>query len=272
MPLWLARTLAVACYLAALAGAGLFGLFVLGSGLDLWPGPRLFSSGFPWLIDAGWLVLFGVQHSVMARESFKRAWTRIVPSWLERSIYAALSGVLVGIVPFVWQPLPGGPLWRLPLGLVVVPLLAALGVSLVNLSQDHPELFGLRQAWHPDATSEPEKLIVTGPYRFVRHPLAACVLVFLWAQPVMRPGLTLLAAGLSGYIALGIVLEERDLARRFGPDYDRYRRRVPRLVPLLWCLVFRVWCLAARGGTTAGATTHETPNTKHQTPEIEERA
>ena len=50
----------------------------------------------------------------------------------------------------------------------------------------------------------------------------------------MQPALALLAGGLSAYVALGIVLEERDLARRFGPDYETYRRRVPSLVPWHW--------------------------------------
>jgi protein-S-isoprenylcysteine O-methyltransferase Ste14 len=234
MPLLAARLLAVACYLVALGGAGLFALFVLGSGLDLWPDTRLFVSHSPLLIDAAWLVLFAVQHSGMARESFKRGLTRIVPDWLERSLYAALSGVLVGLVPLVWQPLLSRPLWRLPGAFAAVPVLALLAIALINLRYDHAGLFGLRQAWHPGRAAPPETLIVGGPYRFVRHPLMACLLVFLWAQPVMRPELALLAGGLSAYIALGIVLEERDLRRRFRPDYDLYRRRVPLLVPWRW--------------------------------------
>ena len=79
-----------------------------------------------------------------------------------------------------------------------------------------------------------QELATDGPYRFVRHPLMACLLVVLWAQPVMRADMALLAAGLSAYILLGVVLEERDLARRFGPDYDHYRHRVPALVPWRW--------------------------------------
>jgi protein-S-isoprenylcysteine O-methyltransferase Ste14 len=228
------RALGLTCYLAAQGGAGLFTLFVLGAGLDLWPDTRLVVSSYPWLVDLSWLALFAVQHSGMARESFKRAWTRLVGPGLERSLYAGLSGVLVGLIPFVWQPLPFDPLWTLPRGLVVVPLLAVLGLALVNLCHDHAGLFGLRQAWHPDRPAPPETLVVAGPYRFVRHPLMACLLVFLWAQPVMHAEMALLAAGLSAYILLGVVLEERDLARRFHPDYDHYRRRVPALVPWRW--------------------------------------
>jgi protein-S-isoprenylcysteine O-methyltransferase Ste14 len=151
--------------------------------------------------------------------------------WLERSVYAAGSGLLVALVPLVWQPLPGEPLWRLPPAFVIVPLAAGLGLVLVNLGHDHAGLFGLRQAWRPGHEEPPERLIVTGPYRWVRHPLMLCLLVFLWAQPVMRPEQALLAGGLSLYVVVGVALEERDLVRRFHPAYDEYRRRVPALLP-----------------------------------------
>jgi protein-S-isoprenylcysteine O-methyltransferase Ste14 len=62
----------------------------------------------------------------------------------------------------------------------------------------------------------------------------ACVLVFLWTQPVMTPALALLVVGLSGYIFLGLWLEERDLSRRFHPEYGQYRRRVGMLFPWRW--------------------------------------
>jgi protein-S-isoprenylcysteine O-methyltransferase Ste14 len=231
MPRWAARSLAVVCYLVALAGAAAFGLFVLGCGLGLWPDTRLFVSDFPWLIDLAWLVAFAVQHSLMARESFKRLWTRLVPPWLERSLYAALSGILVGLVPLVWQPLPGEPLWRLPSWFVVVPLWGAAMLALTNLRHDHAGLFGLRQVWSPGRPEEKETLVVTGAYRFVRHPLMSRLLCFLLAQPIMRPEVALLSGGLSAYILLGIQLEERDLLRRFGAEYERYRRHVPMLIP-----------------------------------------
>ncbi len=112
---------------------------------------------------------------------------------------------------------------------MVVPLAAGLGLAAINLRFDHAGLFGLRQA--REATPAAEELLVLGPYRYVRHPLMACLLVLLAAQPVMTPTLALLSGGLSAYIGLGLVLEERDLLRRFGDAYVMYRRRVPALVP-----------------------------------------
>src|SRR5262249_20180457 len=88
---------------------------------------------------------------------------------------------------------------------------------------------GLRQALGREEPAD--RLLVRGPYRFIRHPLMTCLLVFLWAQPIMTPGLALLTGGLTGYIFLGTILEERDLMRRFPPGYSEYRRRVPAIIP-----------------------------------------
>ena len=224
------KILAVVCYLVALAGAAALAGFVLVLGCGLFSPPTRLPEGFAWLADSAWLATFAAQHSGMARDRFKRWWAPVVPPRLERSVYAALSGLLLLALPFVWQPLPGGPWWGLPRVFVLVPLIAAAGLVLVNLRYDHAGLFGPRQAWEEDRPAE-EKLLVTGPYRYVRHPLMACLLALLWAQPVMTPTLALLCGGLTGYIALGLMLEERDLLRRFGKAYADYSRRVPALVP-----------------------------------------
>jgi methanethiol S-methyltransferase len=224
------KVLAVVCYLVALAGVAALGGFVLLLGCGLLSPPARLPGALACLADSAWLAGFTAQHSGMARESFKRRWARVVSARLERSVYAALSGVLLLALPFVWQPLPGGAWWELPRVFVLVPLFAAAGLVLVNLRYDHAGLFGLRQAWE-GAWPEEDKLLITGPYRYVRHPLMACVLVFLWAQPVMTSTLALLCGGLTGYIALGLTLEERDLLCRFGKAYAGYRRRVPALVP-----------------------------------------
>jgi len=220
---------AVLCYAIALAGAGAFAALVLLLGLDLWPfWVRLPE---PWLVNLGWLLLFGLQHSGMARANFKNSWTRIIPTHLERSVYAATSGLLLLVMVFSWQPLPGVPFWRGPLVLTAVPLLAGLGLAFVNGQFDHAGLVGLRQAWEGGRDPTPERLLVVGPYRYLRHPLMACLLVLLWVQPVMTPTLALLSGGLTLYVLIGLWFEERDLLRRFGAAYAAYRERVPALVP-----------------------------------------
>jgi len=225
------KACAVVCYLLALAGAGTFAGRVLLLGLDVNLDLFRLPAAWAWALDVTFLVLFGVQHSVMARASFKARWTRLVPRALERSIYAALSGVLLLALAVAWQSVDDRVWWRGPRWLVALPLAAGVGLVFVNLRFDHAGLFGLRQAWAGDRPEPPETLIVTGPYRYVRHPLMACLLAFLWTQPTMTTRLALLSGGMTLYIFLGLFFEERDLAARFHPDYAAYRRRVPALVP-----------------------------------------
>lgn len=224
----LIRGTALCCYAVALLGSAALGLrvFTLGLGITL---PHLPLPGDALLIDAGWLILFGVQHTGMARERFKQIWLRIVPERLERSLYAALSGMLLLALSLAWQPLSGAPWWNGSVWISCLALAGAVGMSAINLAYDHTGLFGLRQAW--ESTPPEDRLLITGPYRYVRHPLMTCLLLMLWGHAVMTPTLALLAGGLSAYIVLGLWFEERDLLRRFGTAYEEYRRRVPALVP-----------------------------------------
>ena len=226
-----ARITAGACYLLALVGGGALAGRVLLLGAGFATETLSFPAPWPWAVDLTWLTLFGVQHSVMAREAFKRRWMRLVPPRLERSSYAALSGLLLLGMSLTWQPIPGLIWWHGPLILLALPLIAGAGLVLVNFHFDHAGLFGLRQAWSADRPAPPERLLVVGPYRYIRHPLMACLLGFLWLQPVMPPTLALLSGGLTLYMAVGVFFEERDLLRRFHPHYAAYRRRVPALIP-----------------------------------------
>jgi methanethiol S-methyltransferase len=225
-----ARVLAILCVLAGLGGQATFTVFVILLGLDALPERAALPGPWPWVVDIGWLVLFAVQHSGMARHGFKRAWVRLVPPALERGIYVAVSGLLLLGLTFTWQPLPGEPLWHLPAWFVVVSLTGLVGGAAVMAQLDQGRFFGLRQVSAPD-TEDADELRIVGPYRYVRHPLMTCTLVSLWGLPVMSPTLALLSGGLTMYILLALRLEESELQRRFGTAYAEYRHRVPALLP-----------------------------------------
>jgi len=224
---------ALAAYLIGSAGAGVFFAYVIGAGTGFWPRGEPADGPLPWAINLGWLLLFAVQHSGMARQSFKQWLTRWLPAALERSLYVAVSGILLAALTLGWQPLPGEPLWHGPLWIVAISLLAGLGAGLCCASFNHTAFFGLRQAWTGNADAA-GPLRIDGPYRFVRHPLMLGLLISLWAQPIMPPELLMMNVGWTVYILVATRLEERDLVRDFGAAYEKYRSEVATLIPFLW--------------------------------------
>jgi methanethiol S-methyltransferase len=238
---WLALLYALLVYLLFL---GVF-LYVIGfvEGMGV---PKHVDSGAarglaPSLaIDLGWIALFGLQHSIMARASFKRWWTRLVPGSIERATYVLATSLLFVLLIFVWAPLPqplveiGPPALR-----AAIRGLSFAGWGLVLLSTllyDHLELFGLRQAWDGfrGRAAAPLRFRTPSLYRYVRHPMYLGLLVALWATPSLTLGHLVFAGGMSAYLLVGVWFEERDLVRNLGDDYRGYQARVGRLLPRLF--------------------------------------
>ena len=189
------------------------------------------------IIDVALIALFGLQHSVMARQGFKRWWTRVIPKPAERSVYVLMASAVLIILMSAWRPIDS-VVWS-----VSTPALANLiwavfwiGWLTVLLSTfliNHFELFGLQQAWLNmlGRHAEPPKFRQPFFYKWVRHPLYLGFILAFWAAPEMTAGHLLLAAGISIYILIAIRYEERDLVGYFGQDYENYRRDVGMLTP-----------------------------------------
>jgi protein-S-isoprenylcysteine O-methyltransferase Ste14 len=190
------------------------------------------------VIDALLLALFAVQHSVMARQGFKQWWTRIVPEPIERSSYVLASSLVLMLLFWQWQPI-GGSLWSVqaPAGRMALQALFSLGWLIVFSSTfmiNHFDLFGLRQVYLrlKGEPYRPLPFVQVALYRFIRHPIMLGFLIAFWATPEMSFGHLLFSLATTGYIFLGIWLEERDLRRTHGADYERYRREASMLIPL----------------------------------------
>jgi protein-S-isoprenylcysteine O-methyltransferase Ste14 len=194
------------------------------------------STGRAIAVDLALLLLFAVQHSVMARHQVKAWLRRRTPAALERTAYVLATDLCLVLLLALWQPW-GGEVWHVG-GAAAVGLWLLCGAGWVlaiasTYAVDHLELVGLRQAgWAPprdDGTST--GLQVGGLHGVVRHPLMTGLLLAFWATPQMGASHLLFAVASTGYVAVGILFEERDLRRTFGTAYDEYAARVPALVP-----------------------------------------
>jgi methanethiol S-methyltransferase len=190
------------------------------------------------LIDAALLVAFAVPHSVMARPAFKRWWTTIIPASCERSTYVLISSLLLILLLWQWRPITA-TIWRIeswPAAVLTAIFWLGWAIGLASTHMiDHFELFGLRQVFDALRGAAARLPVFKTPllYRLVRHPLMFGLLLAFWATPHMTAGHLLFAVLTTAYIIIGTRLEERDLVAQFGATYERYRRRVPMLLPRL---------------------------------------
>ena len=188
-------------------------------------------------IDFGLILLFGLQHSVMARMGFKAWLKRMLPASAERSVYVLLASLMLMVMFWQWRPAPT-VVWSADsiAGHAVGWAVFALGFGIVLLSTfliDHFDLFGLKQVWRQFVGRQAAAPHFTTPlfYRVVRHPLYLGFILAFWAGPVMTVGHLLFAATMTAYIVFAIGLEEKDLVHHLGDRYVRYQRQVPMLVP-----------------------------------------
>ncbi len=189
------------------------------------------------IVDLLLILLFGLQHSVMARPAFKRRWTTIVPAPIERSVYVLSASAMLILLFAFWRPVPA-VLWHVdnPIGAVLLWALFGIGWLTVLVSTfllNHFELFGLSQVMRHLQGRSADAPILRQPllYKAVRHPLYSGFLLAFWATPVMTIGHLVLALGMTAYVLIAIGHEERDLVAVFGPGYEEYRGRVGMLVP-----------------------------------------
>ena len=230
----------IVSYAVGLGGLAFFILFLGGWNFlpihidSSTPGPL----GVSLLINTSLMALFGLQHSVMARRSFKNVWTKVVPQAAERSTYVLLSGVVFCLIGFYWQPL-AGTLWHVDNqiarnALIGIQLLGWVLVVVATFLINHFELFGLQQVYF-NFVNKPEPapdFTDRFLYKIVRHPLQLGVLIGIWSTPTMTMTHLMLSATMTVYIFIGLYYEEKDLVATLGQDYEDYQRRVRMILPI----------------------------------------
>jgi protein-S-isoprenylcysteine O-methyltransferase Ste14 len=190
------------------------------------------------LVDLGLLILFAVQHSVMARPAFKRWWTQIIPPAMERSTYVLATSLILVVLFWLWQPLPA-VVWQATQPWTIVALWTSFGIGWVivlvsTFLINHFDLFGLRQVYLHFAGQAyaPVPFRTRWLYRVVRHPIMLGFLIAFWSAPTMSQGHLLFAAIVTAYVLVALRLEERDLLAYYGDTYSAYQRQVRMLLPL----------------------------------------
>ncbi|MDE5095088.1 MAG: hypothetical protein O4804_12910 [Trichodesmium sp. St11_bin5] len=128
------------------------------------------------LIDILLIFLFGIQHSIMARQSFKKWWTKIIPEVIERSTYVLMASLVLLLLCWQWSSF-GGIIWNIqnPIIFNIIYGIFAVGWLIVFLSTfmiNHFDLFGLRQVYLYWRGQEYEDLEFRNPgfYKSMLYP------------------------------------------------------------------------------------------------------
>src|SRR5215831_16182278 len=164
------------------------------------------------------------------REAVSKA-TAILGSAL---FFVAAPLALAGLVPWWithWEfrpPFFGYGLTR-AIGLMLI-IAGAPGIV------DSFARFALQGLGTPAPIAPPQKLVVTGLYRYVRNPIYIAVVAVILGQAFLfgDPRLLWYGAGLWLFFHVWVVaLEEPGLEQTFGTEYESYRTNVPRWIPRL---------------------------------------
>lgn len=185
------------------------------------------------------IVIWGVVHSILASIVVKEFFRRVCGAGFMKlyrlgyNVFAVLSFIPVTYLLFA---LPNKPLYAVPMPWSLIMFLgqaaAAALLLIVLLQTDALTFAGIKQLF---TESQPDKLVVDGFYRWVRHPLYTFGLVFIWLTSTMTLNLFVVYLGLTLYIIVGAYFEERKLLREFGASYAEYKKVTPMWIPgLIW--------------------------------------
>lgn len=191
----------------------------------------------PWTITAAALV-YGLIHSIMASFGFKDlmiTWIGKPAERYYRLFYSIFSVITFLPVLALTVMIPDRQLYSIQQPWLILTTLiqvtAALLLAHSLLQTGAFQFIGISQAlgWKTS-----ERLNTKGLYRYLRHPLYAFSLLFIWLTPSMSVNTMLLFASLTVYAVIGAWFEERKLERTFGEDYKAYKSRTAFLIPFIF--------------------------------------
>jgi protein-S-isoprenylcysteine O-methyltransferase Ste14 len=203
-------------------------------------GPANVGIGTAIAIDLGLIVLFGLQHTGMARRGFKTLTARFAEPGLERTLYVWFAVAALFVLVRFYEPIPIA-IWQVESDIAETMIWVAFAAgwaiaAAAYLSAGLFYLLGVSQAlaWFRGAPQPPPPLVEGRAYRLVRNPQQLGLLIAFWSTPHMTVGHLVFAIGMSIYIVIGMAYEERDLIATHGETYLAYKARVPAILPRLW--------------------------------------
>lgn len=186
-----------------------------------------------WLILA--VAIWGLVHSLLASTGIKDLFRRMLGNGFMkfyRLFYNVFAVLSILPVLYLMITLPDDPLYQVPAPFSYVmrvgQVLSVVLLFVSVLQTDILSFAGLRQLLAEEKTG---RLITSGLYRFVRHPLYTFSLLILWLSPNMSVNTFVVYLALTVYILVGIYFEEQKLLREFGQEYAEYRAMTPMLIP-----------------------------------------
>jgi methanethiol S-methyltransferase len=188
---------------------------------------------------------FGALHSGLAQKRAQSWIQAFLPPQLIRTFYLIVTGLSLAGVMGAWQPTEVW-LWSVR-GLpsewaMFLRVLEFMTFWTCMLKAGHLltrfgalEFLGFRQLGKSlqelHRTEGTPKLVISGLYRWVRHPVYSLTLGAFFLTPDMTLDRFLIFGGTCLYLAFGIPLEERKLVRQFGFSYENYRKSTSALFP-----------------------------------------
>ncbi|MFT5253173.1 MAG: protein-S-isoprenylcysteine O-methyltransferase Ste14 [Flavobacteriales bacterium] len=221
--------------IAFLYAIGFVGNIIVPKSIDSGTETTLFTSLF---INVILLSVFALQHSIMARPTFKKWFTSIISPAMERSTYILLSSLALLLIYWQWQPITT-IIWEIENNIAINVLTGIffLGWLIVLLSTfmiNHFELFGLAQIFDnlKNRQTPNPKFQTNYLYKIVRHPIMLGFIIAFWATPTMTVGHLLFTTVTTVYILIAVkYLEEKDLRKFIGEKYETYQKEVPMIIP-----------------------------------------
>ncbi len=195
------------------------------------------STGFWWILLAG--VVYGVIHSFTASLSMK--------AWARRQFgepgqrYYRLGYVLLSIPTTLAYVglivlLPDARIYTLSVPWVYLTLfiqaVALVGAAVTMRASGLFDFLGLSALRAKSSIKLSGGLVTGGFYTWCRHPIYFLGLVLLWFVPMMTWNFLAFAIGVTVYLLIGSLFEERKMVVEFGEEYLAYRKKTPWIIPI----------------------------------------